>query len=103
MIRIFSVHILLITLFYGSYTVSLPACNGDFKNHCYGIINHRNGERYVGEIRDFKYNGQGTYLFLNGNIYEGEFKDGIQDGYGSFKFSNGDKYEGGFKNGLFPG
>ena len=90
-------------LFLSSKISALPACDGNFVRHCYGTIFHQNGEKYVGEIKDNKYNGKGSYLFINGNVYIGEFKDGLQNGQGTFTFANGDKYEGGFKNGYYHG
>ena len=79
-------------LFLSSKISALPACDGNFVKHCYGTIFHQNGEKYVGEIKDNKYNGKGSYLFINGNVYIGEFKDGLQNGQGTFTFANGDKY-----------
>ena len=70
-------------LFLSSKISALPACDGNFVRHCYGTIFHQNGEKYVGEIKDNKYNGKGSYLFINGNVYIGEFKDGLQNGQGT--------------------
>ena len=84
---------LTIFLFISSHSYSLPPCNGNFDTLCFGTIVHKNGEKYVGEIKNYKYNGNGTYLYQNGNIYEGEFLDGLQNGQGIFTFSNGDRYE----------
>ena len=53
-------------LFLSSKISALPACDGNFVRHCYGTIFHQNGEKYVGEIKDNKYNGKGSYLFING-------------------------------------
>ena len=86
-----------------SYSFGLPKCNGDYSKHCSGVVMHPNGEKYIGEIKNYKYHGKGTYLFINGNTYTGDFNEGIQSGRGIFKFINGDSYEGDFKNGLFHG
>ena len=88
---------------------NLPACpsSGYFHN-CFGTRTFANGDRYVGEFKDNKYNGQGTYFFLadnqlNGNKYIGEFKDGNLNGQGTLTFADGDKYLGQFKNGTQHG
>ena len=82
--------IFLLTLFLvNNPAFGLPKCENNYENHCFGTINHKNGEKYVGEIKNYKYNGKGIYLYINGNTYEGEFKDGIQEGNGVFNFSNG--------------
>ena len=65
-------YILLISplLFLSSKISALPACDGNFERHCYGTIFHQNGEKYVGEIKDNKYNGKAnvsTDSFLKRN------------------------------------
>ena len=85
-------------LFLSSKISALPACDGNFVRHCYGTIFHQNGEKYVGEIKDNKYNGKGSYLFINGNVYIGEFKDNKRHGQGTYTHASGDKYIGEFKN-----
>ena len=78
---------------------SVPACpaTGYFHN-CLGIFTSANGNKYVGEYRDNKFNGQGTFTFAGGNKYVGEFKDGDFNGQGTFTWTNGDKYVGEYKN-----
>ncbi len=94
MINLLQFFLFYLICFLTSTVFGLPKCNGDYKLECHGVILHKNGEKYVGEIKDYKYNGKGTYLYINGNIYTGDFKDGILQGKGVFEFSNGDKYEG---------
>ena len=89
----------------GSYgQSSLPACpsSGYFHN-CFGTYTFANGDKYVGEFKDGKYNGQGTYTSANGNKYVGEYKDGKRNGQGTFTFADGEKYVGEFKNGKYNG
>ena len=78
---------------------SVPACpaTGYFHN-CLGIFTSANGNKYVGEYRDNKFNGQGTFTFAGGNKYVGEFKDGDFNGQGTFTWTNGDMYVGEYKN-----
>ena len=50
-----------------------------------GTYIYPNGEKYVGEYNDGKFNGQGTFTSFDGDKYVGEFKDG--------NFWNGTTYE----------
>ena len=49
-------------------------------------IKYKNGDKYVGEVKNGKRNGYGTLYYSNGNVYTGEFKNDKKDGYGSFVF-----------------
>jgi len=82
-----------------SATVSfaLPACPSDQTkryHNCFGTYTHSDGDKYVGEWRDDKFNGQGTLTFPNGEKYVGEFKDNKYNGQGTLTFPNGEKYVG---------
>jgi hypothetical protein len=57
-----------------------------------------NGDTYVGQVKDGKYNGQGTYTWANGNKYVGEWEDNKQHGQGTFMW-DGEKYVGEFRDG----
>jgi hypothetical protein len=64
-----------------------------------------NGDKYVGEFKDYQKHGKGTLTFgeglCEGDKYVGEFKDGSQHGQGTYTFANGNKYVGEFKDGKF--
>ena len=85
---------------------NLPACQGSDASrwsNCFGSWTASNGDKYVGEFKDDKYNGQGTYYFLADNEfkddkYVGELKDGKPNGQGTYTFANGDKYVGEWKD-----
>ena len=79
---------------------ALPACpsSGYFDN-CYGTYTWPDGEKYVGEFKDGKFNGQGTYTFASGNKYVGDFKDGKRTGQGTYFSASGDKHVGEYKDG----
>ena len=49
-----------------------------------------------------KPHGQGTRTYTNGNKYVGEWKDGRWDGQGTWIESDGIKYVGEFKDGRVP-
>ena len=80
---------------------NLPACKGSDASrwsNCVGTFTHANGERYVGEFKDGKYNGQGTLTTANGDIYAGEWKDDRRNGQGTYTFVSGYKYVSEFKD-----
>ena len=88
---------------------NLPTCpsSGYFHN-CFGTTNHSNGDKYVGEFKDNKYNGQGTFYFLannqfKGDKYVGSFKDDYRHGQGTATYSDGEKYVGAFKDDKYHG
>lgn len=55
-------------------------------------------ERYVGEMKDGKFDGWGVLLYDNNDRYEGEFVNGKRVGRGAYYHENGDRYEGDFNN-----
>ena len=81
---------------------NLPACQGSDTtawSNCTGTKTFPNGDKYVGEHMNGKFNGQGTVTFANGHKYVGEFKDDRYNGQGTFTLANGDKYVGEYKDG----
>ena len=92
---------LVIAALFGSVSVgfALPDCpSSGFFHNCFGTYTFANGNKYVGEFKDNKYNGQGTYTYASGNKYVGEFKDDKYNGQGIFTWANGDKYVGEFRD-----
>ncbi len=89
---------------YGVYEKDGFRYDGQFRNYKYhgqGIATWPNGSRYEGEWKDGKRNGQGTETWPNGQIYEGQFKNDMMEGQGKLTNPFGDKkwiYEGIFKN-----
>lgn len=77
-------------------------------SNCFGSWTASNGDKYVGEYKDGRYNGQGTYTFANGDVYVGDFKDDKRHGqgakyfFGDSKFK-GDKYVGEYKDSKYNG
>ena len=69
---------------------NLPACptSGYFHN-CFAAYSLDNGEKYVGEFKDNKFNGQGTFTYFNGARYVGEWKDSSFNGQGTYIYANG--------------
>ena len=57
-------------------------------NNCYGSHTFSNGDTYVGEWQNNKYNGQGTFIFKDGEKYTGGFKDGEYDSFGILNLMN---------------
>ena len=57
------------------------------------------GDRYVGEWRDYKYHGQGVYTTPDGGRYEGDWRWGQWHGQGVYTSPDGTRYEGEFSAG----
>ncbi len=85
----------------------LPSCPNDHPmlswNNCQGTLTFANGEKYVGQFKDGKFDGQGTYTWAGGDKYVGQFKDGMRNGQGTHTFANGEKYVGQFKDHKYDG
>jgi len=62
-----------------------------------------NGDKYIGQWKDGKYEGQGTYTFPNGDKYVGQWKDGKIEGQGTYTWTDGTKYVGQWKDGIIEG
>ena len=86
---------------------ALPPCPPDVFHNCFGTYTYGPGEwegdKYVGEFKDWQFHGQGTYTYANGDKYVGEFKDDKSHGQGTFTHANGDKYVGEFKDWQYHG
>ena len=76
--------------------------NQDGKYHGKGTLIWSNGQKYVGEFKDGKWDGQGVFAFFD-KSYVGEFKDDEYHGQGTFTFSNVKKYVGEWGNGRKTG
>ena len=58
------------------------------------MYHHPNGDKYIGEWKDDKFEGNGIYLFKNGERYEGELIKGRKKGQGKYYYTNGNTYTG---------
>jgi len=67
-----------------------------------GTATHSNGNKYVGEWKDGKFNGQGALTF-DGGQYVGEWKDDVPNGQGKMTYLYGNVEEGLWGNGEFLG
>jgi len=89
--------LLLVLLTVTAYGQSnLPACQGlDVSkwSYCQGNFAAQ-GDKYIGEFKDGRFNGQGTYIFENGNKYVGNFRDNKLHGHGIYTYANGNQYVG---------
>jgi hypothetical protein len=86
------------SLFSASARRENPAGSGE------GRIRFRNGDTYVGHVRDFQLHGMGYYrVAADGQSYTGVFQHGLPHGDGLMIFANGDLYKGQFVKGLFHG
>ena len=67
-----------------------------------GVLDFRDGARYVGEYKEDKeknqtLHGKGEYI-SQAFRYNGEFRDGKKQGRGVYIWANGDKFDGDFAN-----
>ena len=79
----------------------LSSCPADHKvrwHNCFGTFTFADGDKYVGEFRDNKFNGQGTYTYADGAKYVGEYKDDKRNGQGTLTSASGTKYVGGWRD-----
>lgn len=79
---------------------------GDLKNNQpngQGIQYIKNGGKYEGSWIDGLYEGQGTLVLENGNIYIGNFSKGFIHGKGQMIFPDGSYYKGTYVYGLKEG
>ncbi len=90
---------------------ALPPCPDDqnqIYHNCFGTFHFFNGDKYVGEFRDGKFNGQGTYFNLANNKWKGDkyiggYKDDMKHGHGNYISASGDEYVGDYKDGRMHG
>lgn len=68
----------------------------------YGVM-YYNGNTYIGEWKDFKFNGLGIYENSNGDIYKGSFVNNNYEGEGTLVRSDGLVYKGSWKGGYYHG
>ena len=63
---------------------------------------YANGNKYVGEFKDYTINGKGTFTYANGDKYVGEWKDGKLNGEAIQYYADGSiKHQGIFKDDEF--
>lgn len=69
----------------------------------FGIYYYNNGDIFLGEWFNDKFNGSGHYLFANGKLiiiifigerYSGVLSEGLKHGHGKYYYLNGNTYEG---------
>ena len=69
-----------------------------------GRLVFKNGNYYVGQFRNNKFNGRGIFYYKRNVIkYIGDFVDNLYEGNGIKYYENGESYEGEFKKGLRHG
>ena len=56
--------------------------NGDKEG--FGIFLDKEGNKYIGGWKEYKFNGYGRLLSMNGDYYEGEWMYGIIQGNGNY-------------------
>jgi len=66
-------------------------------------INLDNGDNYIGQVKDEKFNGKGILTYKTGAKYQGEFINGKRHGEGTITQLNGNRFEGNFINDMRHG
>ncbi len=61
------------------------------------------GDRYEGDFYNSHMHGKGVYQHTNGQKYEGNFVHDVRQGKGIYTWPDGDRYEGNFANDIFHG
>ena len=78
--------------------------NSKGEKNGFGIFLDSQGNKYIGQWENDKFNGKGRILSVNGDYYEGDFNKGLIEGTGTF-YSKKESYEyyGNFKKNKFHG
>jgi uncharacterized caspase-like protein len=83
---------------------------GDYKEDKDKLqVMHGKGEfidknfKYTGEFKDNVKHGRGIYVWSDGSRFDGDFRDDKPSGKGKWEFANGDRYEGEVTNGQIVG
>ena len=78
--------------------------NNKGEKNGFGIFLDSQGNKYIGQWENDKFNGKGRLLSINGDYYEGYFNMGLIEGDGTF-YSKKEKYKyiGNFKENKFHG
>jgi len=64
-----------------------------------GPLKYKNGDVYIGNIKNGKPEGEGVIKYKNGSMYMGDWKNGERDGEGTMRYISGEIYIGEWKNG----
>jgi hypothetical protein len=68
-----------------------------------GVLEWKDKQRYVGEMKNGRKDGRGKMVNASGDIYEGTYKNGALDGKGVYAWGDGARYEGEYKDGKETG
>ena len=75
---------------------------GEFKNNLFegkGHYIYKNGNEYIGNFKEGKFNGEGKFKWSENEFYEGNFINGIREGKGKIHYKNGRSFIGNFSKG----
>lgn len=82
-----------------SFHTENPLDVEELKTGCKAIIQFGNGDKYCGQIKNFKYHGEGEMKYKDGECYDGEWLNGVQNGVGTLK-KGGKTIKGTFRDGV---
>ena len=81
-----------------------PFPSGEFTRITYShwkfvVEKSDNGNIYIGESKNGKWDGVGLYIWANGDSWIGNFKEGLMHGFGCYMWQNGESRFGKWENG----
>ena len=68
-----------------------------------GIFEYSDGRKYIGRIKNGRFEGTGAYIWAADNLYFGDFAEGVPSIGGLELFAEGNIYIGGYDDGKFHG
>ena len=68
-----------------------------------GKLIWKNGDTYIGALKEGLRHGIGICRRANNEKYEGQYVEGYAEGRGEYTWQNGDKYVGEYKKGIKDG
>jgi hypothetical protein len=60
----------------------------DLKDGCNTIIKFKDGSKYSGQVKNFKFQGEGDLELPNGDSYSGKWLNGMKHGTGILREGN---------------
>ena len=74
---------------YDSYGRLVTNRSSSQKNYRFSYIETSNGNCYLGETVNGKYDGFGVFIWANGDSWYGQWSNGVRQGYGILNYYNG--------------
>lgn len=85
-------------IYFGNFILDKPSAKypmqESWTQYTFETINYKNGDKYVGELKNGKRHGQGMYIWAEGNsiVWYGQWINDIRDGYGILIYGDGSSF-----------